>query len=467
MKWIRNYKLFKEAIVPQVDTQVEKQVKPVYTNKNLIHEICVSMVLINNSFLDNLLDRGMKARYSEDSSIFLTDLKNLLLAKNRLVLGMFDGERCVEDSDLGKVNSAFESVEFSIERDWEKLSGARTTARNIIDKLIADSKLESDEIERIYWIGPNKDKEHMEDIVIELNDGSQFSMLLNKNLSTQKTASFNSFTDDLIGDNTGKLFSDEYLPHWNKMTQEWVKNIYENANNNIQKHIEKFIDPRRIDTLGYFEYFDIRHQDPKFKHLGELMPEFDKNILKLSDLMTEIWKKADECFMDSDMVKAHWSETKIVLLNSSILENLFTTSLRTEYPEDIIKGEDGYKTAEGTVKMKLFKALVEKMGCLERPVYYLGSNGNVFNVVPSRAFFRENYDNMTLKFDYHVKFEVNEDEDMNDFPMKIKIELDGDTLIELLIAIKFGGGEMSGKLSAKYRFDLTDDFNYQVSKRLR
>jgi hypothetical protein len=455
MKWLRNYKLFKESKNEN------------YSSKNLIHEICVSMVLLNNEFLDNILDRGLKARYSEDSNIFLTDLKNLIIAKNRLSLGLFDGDNCKEDSDIGKVNSIFDSVEFSIEKDWDKLSNARTTARNIMDKLLPNEKLVSEEIEKIYWLGPNKDKEHDEDIVIELKDGSQFSMFLNKNLSTQKTASFNKFADELIGDNVARLYSDEYLTHWNKLTQQWCKVIYENANKNIQRIIEKFIDPKRIETIGYFEYYDIKHGDPKFKHLGELIPEFDKNILKFSELMTEIWKNIDECFMDPERVKNEWSETKIVLLNSKILENLFTTSLKTEFPDDIQKTNDEYKIADGTVKMKLFKTIVEKMGCLERPVYYLSNNGNKFNVVPPRSFFRENYDNIELKFDYHVKFEVSEDEDMNDFPMKIKLELDNETLMELLISIKFTGSEMSGKLSSKYRFDLSDDFNYKVSKKLR
>ena len=455
MKWLRNYKLFKESKNEN------------YSSKNLIHEICVSMVLLNNEFLDSILDRGLKARYSEDSSIFLTDLKNLIIAKNRLSLGLFDGDNCKEDSDIGKINSIFDSVEFSIEKDWDKLSNARTTARNIMDKLLPNEKLVSEEIEKIYWLGPNKDKEHDEDIVIELKDGSQFSMFLNKNLSTQKTASFNKFADELIGDNVARLYSDEYLTHWNKLTQQWCKVIYENANKNIQRIIEKFIDPKRIETIGYFEYYDIKHVDPKFKHLGELIPEFDKNILKFSDLMTEIWKNVDECFMDPERVKNEWSETKIVLLNSKILENLFTTSLKTEFPDDIQKTNDEYKIADGTVKMKLFKTIVEKMGCLERPVYYLSNNGNKFNVVPPRSFFRENYDNIELKFDYHVKFEVSEDEDMNDFPMKIKLELDNETLMELLISIKFTGSEMSGKLSSKYRFDLSDDFNYKVSKKLR
>jgi hypothetical protein len=75
------------------------------------------------------------------------------------------------------------------------------------------------------------------------------------------------------------MFKDEYLSKWNKLTQEWIKVIYNNANKNIQLHIEKFIDPSRIEDIGYFEYYDIRHRDPRFKHLGEFINEFDKNII--------------------------------------------------------------------------------------------------------------------------------------------------------------------------------------------
>jgi hypothetical protein len=105
------------------------------------------------------------------------------------------------------------------------------------------------------------------------------------------------------------------------------------------------------------------------------------------------------------------------------------------------------------------------MGCLERPVYFLGKNGDIFNLVPSREFFRQNYDNLNIKFDYHVNFEVNEEEEMNDFLIKIKLELDDETLIDMFIAVKFSGGEMSGKLSAKYKFDIADNFNYLISKK--
>jgi hypothetical protein len=424
------------------------------------------MVLINNEFLDNILDRGLKARYSEDSSVFITDLKNLLLAKNRLNIGRFEGGKCVVDDEISKISGLFESTEFSIEKDWDKLSNARTTARNVIDKLLSDDKLTSEMIRNIYWLGPNKDKEHQEDIVIELTTGKQYSLFLNKSLTTQKTASFNTFADDLIGDDIQKLYSEEYLPHWNKLTQQWVKIIYENANKNIQRHIEKFIDPKRIETMGYFEYFDIKHQDPRYKHLGEFIQDFDKNILKFSDLLNEIWKNRDNCFMDSERVTEEWLETKIVLLNSKILENILTTSLKTNFPDDILRTEDEFKIANGTVKMKLFKTIVEKMGCLERNLYFLGNNGNVFNMVPSRDFFRKNYEDLTLKFDYHVNFAVNEeDEEDNDFTIKIILELDEEQLIEMFINVKFASGEMSGKLNAKYKFELADNFNYLISKK--
>ena len=104
MKWLRDYKLFKES----------RQEKISY--KNLVGEICTAMVLLNNEFLDNILDRGLKARYSENSEIFITDLKNLLLAKNRLNLGKFDGDTCVADDEISKANVVFETVEFDIEK---------------------------------------------------------------------------------------------------------------------------------------------------------------------------------------------------------------------------------------------------------------------------------------------------------------------------------------------------------------
>ena len=468
---IKKYKIFLESKDSLVEIQREKDIpKSIYKSKNLVSEICISMVLLNNEFLDSILDRGLKARYSDNSQVFLTDLKNLLLAKNRLHLGKFEGEegKCVIDSETSKINGVFNTVEFSIEDDWKKLVNARITSRNIIDKLLPDQKLTEELIKNIFWIGPNKDKDHNEDIVIELKDGRQFSFFLNKNLSGSKSASFNTFADDLIGNSIDKLYNEEYIRKWDKLVQDWMNIIYENANKNFQIHIEKFIDPKRIDSIGWFEFFEIKHRDPRYKMLGEHIKEFDKNILSLSDLLSEIWKNRDTCFLDTDRVYKEWMEKKIFILNSKILEHILTESLTETNLNDIRKLADGYKLAGGTVKMKLMKTIVEKLNCMERPVYYLGSNGETFNQVPKRQFFRDYYDDMKIKFDYHVKMVVDEEEEENnDFNIKMVLELDGDILMNINITVKFSGGEMSGKLTSKYTFDPVDNFNVLVSNKIK
>ena len=67
-------------------------------------------------------------------------------------------------------------------------------------------------------------------------------------------------------------------------------------------------------------------------------------------------------------------------------------------------------------------------------------------------------------FDYHVKFEVQPEEEANDFTIKIKLLINEEELIGLNIIVKFTGGEFSSKLSAKYKFQIPDNFNYLISK---
>jgi hypothetical protein len=422
------------------------------------------MVLLNNEFLDNILDRGLKARYSENSSVFLTDLKNLLLAKNRLELGVLNTNKFEVDNEVSKINEIFDSVEFNIEKDWEQLVNARSTARNIIDKLLPDQKLSSDFISKIYWIGPNKNEESQEDIVIETKDGAQYSFYLNKNISLQKTASFNTFADDLIPVDIDNLYKEENLSKWDKLTQEWIRINYENSNKTMQHHIEKFIDVKRIDSIGYFEFFDIRHRDNRFKYLGEYIKDFEKNILKFSDLLNEIWKNREVFFIDVERANKEWYESKITILNSRILENLFTTSLKRDKIDEIERLESGFKRASGSIKMKLIKTIVNKMNCLERPVYYLSNGGNNFIQIPSRSFFRKNYEDIDIQFDYHVKFQVSSEDENNSFKFKIKLIINNDELLNMEIIVGFSGGEFSSKLNAKYRYNLPNNFNYIISK---
>lgn len=434
-----------------------------YSNKNLIKEICVCMILLNNEFLDSMLDSGIKSRYLGNSKVFLTDLKNLLLSKNRLSLGKFNNNRFEVDNEISKINNSFESIEFDIEIDWNILINSRNVARSIIDKILPDTKLSTDMIKRIFWIGPNKDADHSEDIVIEMTDDKQYSIFLDKNFSTSKSSSFNTLADDLIGQDIENLFDETNILKWDKLTQEWIKIIYENSNKNIQSHIEKFIDTKRIESIGYFEYFDIRHRDPRFKYLGEFIEEFGKNILKFSDLMNEIWKKKEDNFIDVSRVEKNWSEIKTVILNSRILESLITSSLKSNKMDEIKKLEDGYKMSSGSVKMKFMKTIVNKFGCLERETHYVSKDGNEFYKIPSREFFRKYYNDLDIKFDYHVKFNTQEEDSR--FKIKIALELDNQSFINMDILVGFSGGEFSSKLSAKYKFEIPSNFNYLISKK--
>lgn len=446
--------------------EIQKESKSLYKPTNIVQEISVCMLLINHAFLDNILDKGLKHRYVENTNVFLTDLKNLLLAKNRLKLGKFVEQKCVEDTEISKVNGYFDEVNFDIEEDWNKLVNSRNTARNIIDKLLPDEKLTEDRVSAVYWIGPNKDTDNKEDIVLELSDGKQYSFFLNKSLSSSKSASFNSFVIDMVGDEVEKLKSEEYMPRWNKLVQQWVKIIYENANKNIQAHIEKFIEVDRIESISFFNYYELKHRDPRFKHLGEYIKELDKNVLYFSELMGLVWKNKSSCFINPDKVYREWMETKVFILNSRILEHFLTSSLTKNNLKDIKKLKSGYKMALGNVKMKLVKTLVEKMGCTEKTTYFLSNSGNIFLQVPSREFFRKFYKDIKVKFDYHVKLLVENIEEDNDFDIDIKLYLDKELLMELKIVVKFTSYEMNDKLTAKYHFELPPNFNFKVSKKL-
>ena len=428
--------------------------------KNLVRDICVGMVLINPEFLDNILDKGLISRYTENTHSFIQDLKNLLMGRNRLNIGIFKDNRCIIDEEASKINAIFNGIQFDIKTNWKELIDARLIARSIIDKLLPDEKLTPD---RIKYVFLNIDEEHKEDIVIELSDDKQYSFFLNKNASSSKSSSFNTFADDIIGNELDNLYGPEYIYKWNKLVQKWVRIIYNNSNKNIQQHIEKFIDEDRIDSLDYFSYFKIIHRDPRYRHLGEFMKEFDKNILYFSDLMTEIWKKREELITDKKAYR-EWMRTKIYVLNSRIIEHVLTESIVKNNPGDIKKLKSGFKLAEGKLKMKIVKTIVEKLGCTETPTYYLSNSGNNFTQIPSREFFRTYYNDLTIKFDYHVKLTVKEKDD-NDFIIKVKLELDHSKLIDVDILIKFSGSEFSDKLTCKYKFDIPVDFNTKISKK--
>ena len=106
-----------------------------------------------------LLKKGKKV-------IGIDNLNNYYLPKikkNRLKLGKFVESLCIEDEDVSKVNDIFDSADFSIEKDWNKLIHSRNIARSIIDKLLSDSKLTPDMIRYVFFIGTNKTTENKEE----------------------------------------------------------------------------------------------------------------------------------------------------------------------------------------------------------------------------------------------------------------------------------------------------------------
>jgi hypothetical protein len=443
-RYIKNLELFLESNKP----------KP---NTSLITDICVSMLLINPNFLDQILDRGNRTRYLHNNNVFLNDLKNLVLGKNRLKLGIRQDKKYVEEENLGKINSYFNehSQDFNMEDDYSKLVKARDIARNIQDKLINNQKLEPSMVRSVFWIAPNKDRFVKEDIVLETTDGRQYPLVINSKLNLTKTQSFNTFLDLMLDQQSDNLFTDEYLGRWDKLTQQWFNLIYRNVKNEYKLMIDEFIDASRGDSLTYFDFFDITIKDPEYKILGKYFPRLGKNYKELSKLLSDIWKEK-VAFDNFEETEKEWNELKKIILNSKIIEHIIINSLSNLIDGEVEKTEEGYVIAEDKVKMRLLRVLVNLMNVEDIDVYYCGKTD--FYHIPSRKWFRENYDRLHVEYDYHQK--LMED---NDSQFRIKVELDNRPLMEMELFTGFSGGEMSGKLNTKMKVKYESDFNYKIS----
>jgi hypothetical protein len=451
MKWIKDRQSY---IINEAST---------FKAKSVISEICVAMLLLNPEFLDNILDRGMKARYSENTKVFVSDLRNLVFGNNRLKCGVYNDDICVTENETSKINQYFSQLEnnFEIEKDWSTLVRARNIARNIQDKLL-DYKLEESNIRNVFWLGPNKEKGMKQDIVVEVNDGTQYNISINSKISLSKTQSFNTLFEDLIGeDNISKLHSEENKGKWDKLCQEWLRIIYENSNNTFKLHIEKFIDPDRIYSVKWDNLFQLKHRDKKYQFLGEHIEELDKNILYLHDLLNEIWKNGNLIINNFDEIKESWLEIKIAILNSRIIEHLVTSSLKNQLDEDekLIK-QDNHYVANDNMKNRILKMVTNTLGFDEMDIYFF--NTEDYTKLPAKTFLRDNFDNIDILFDYHVNLTPRDDEDdseINDSQFNIKINHDSESLMDININTSFGGGELTSKLSSKIKVEVTDLIN--------
>lgn len=428
-------------------------------NMNLVTDICTAMVLINPNFLDNILLKGQRTRYIHNTSVFVNDLKNLIFMNNKLRLGKRGKRKFVEDDDLGKVNRFFNeySQEFDMEKDWTKLNTARDIAHTISKQILVDQQLEPSMVRTVFWLAPNKESGQKEDLVLELTDGRQFPLVINSKMNLSKTQSFNTMIDLMLDQQADKLFTDQYLERWDKLTQEWFRLVYKNATHDMKLIIDQFIDASRGDSLTYFEYFDITVQDPKFQHLGLYVPALNKNYKELSKLLSDIWK--DESGIENFIeVEKEWTELKKVVLNSKIIEHLIIDSLNNlvKSEEDIVETEDNYIIANNKVKMRLMRVLINLMG-VDHIDHYYCTKEEVYHV-PSRQWFREKYEDITVEYDYHQRF--SED---NDSQFRIKLKLRDKSLLTMELFTGFSGGEMSGKLNTKMKVQYVSDWNDKIS----
>lgn len=429
-------------------------------NTNLITDLCTAMVLINPTFLDNILDKGRRSRYIHNSTVFINDLRNLVTSNNRLKLGKRGDKKFIEDEDLGKVNSYFNdySQDFDMEKDWAKLHKSRDIARNIQKNLIQDYQLSDLSIKNVYWTSPNKEDKQREDIVIETTDGNQYPIVINSKMNVSKTQSFNTVMDLMLGQQSDKLFADQYLDHWDKITQEWFKLVYKNCKNELKVAIDQFIDATRGDSLTYFEYYGITILDPKFQHLGKYVAQLNKNYKELSKLLSDIWKGGSDCIDNFNDIESEWNERKKILLNSKIIEHLIVDSLNNliDDSEEVEQDDENYILAKNKVKMRLMKVLVNLLEVSSISNYYC-TKDDLYHI-PNRQWFRDNYDEMIVEYDYHQR--VSSDE--NDSQFRIKLKINDNQLMTMELFTGFSGGEMSGKLNTKMKIEYVSDWNSKI-----
>jgi len=446
MRYLKNLELFLESTK---------------SNTNLITDICIAMLLINPDFLNSILDKGMHTRYKYNNLVFINDLKQLLMKENRLILGKKNEEtgRYEEEDNIGKINSYFNdhSKEFNIEKDFKKLEKARNIARNIQDKLLVEDKLRAEMVQKVYWISPNKERGIKEDIVIELVGSKQYPIVVNSNINSSKTKSFNTLLDVMLDSDADILFSDKYIDLWDKLTVNWFNAVYKNAKTDYKIMIDQFIDASRADSLTFFDYQNIEILDEKYKILGQFFAPLNKNYKELPKLMNDIWKDRKKSINNYQEVEKEWDETKKVLLNNRIIEDIIIGSIEELIEGEIKKDENKFIIANNKIKSRLLRLILDIISVEDIDVYYAGSSS--FYHLPSKKWFRDNYNRLTVKYDYHQELS-----DDNDSQFDIRIELDEKPLMDLEIRTGFTSNEMGNKLSSKIKINYTSNFNQKVKQ---
>ncbi len=426
----------------------------------IVSDICIAMSLINPDFLSPLLDKGLVNRYTQNSTAFLSDLKTLLFKNDKLKIGKKDNGKIIIDNDMGVANKIFNMNEFDIQSDWNVIINSRTLARNIYDKLLLDDKLTPELIKYVYWLKPNQERDELkQDITIELEDGRQFNIILNKSFSLSGSLSYNTVANILLGDNSNKLYSDIYQPKWSKLIQEWVRLSYENANSTFRSHIEKFVSLDRIGSITYNNYYEIINKDDSKKILGEEVHELNKNYTHLYKLLADMYssKMGYENFEDFNK---NWLEIKKIALNSNIIEDLFYNEFEILDAEEKEKSDEKIK-AKGKLKLNFVKLFADILKADKYNNQLFFSKTSHYNI-PNRTHIRDNYDKYDILYQIHHKVsDTNEEALKNDFEISFDVYYNSEVVCSVKMYI--GYTKEMDKISTKYKLNLSSDFNYKIN----
>jgi hypothetical protein len=429
--------------------------------EDAVKQLCVAMCLLNPSFLDPILDEGKTKRYRENASMLVEDLKNILSKNNRLRVGAFNPQDvAVEAENKSVVLVDLSNVKFSLKENYGDLVEARNIARAIADKLNPSEKLNPDMIKFIYWVSPFKNSENKEDVVIELLDSTQFGICIDTKLSNRST-SFQKMCETFLNIDQIDIYSGKFTPKWDAICKKWVELIYGACTAEGKNIIHDFIKEEEFNTISYFSFFRIGQKDDKYAKLGKRYEVFDENIPFLYQALTKIYENGEVFFLNDDEVYSQWNEIKRTDIYSHILEHYLTTKLIDKHKDSIDKVETGVKEAKDNLKVNIFNLLVQRMGVGKRNMFYVAKSGAVFNMVPNRQFFVDNYDDFKVYFDYHVFLN---DSNLNDpFEFNIWFRFKEFNLITVVMSTDFSKGCLMPKLNTKIEFEMSDNFTSVVT----
>jgi len=424
----------------------------VSNSKRAMFEILTGICILNPDFLTGILEGGYKQRYTMDTKSFMIDVKNIILNNNtKFKIGLWNKaeEKWEKDEEISKIHYVFnDETEFDVEKNWNVLVKADKLAGSIRKALdIDDSNLKN-----VYWTGLDVFSLSCENVVVETKD-EQLQICIKNIFGT----TFTKTADDVLSDLFEKdidLYSEEYEKQWNILTNKWLNLVFDHSKLDFQKYILEWLHTSHIDQYTYDEYMKLKHPGKQNQKLGKHIPEFNKNIKFLRDLLKKIYKNREETMENVQSFDEKWNEAKDEFLNSRILEHLFIEQLKSMGNDGLYYMIDGvrYKTSTGEFKNNIIQFLLDRILCTAgKEIYFFSDNAKNWTFIPSSKVLLED-ENVQALYRYHSELG---DEDV-EFELDIWIGKSEEEKVQKMLLGKMcfdWFGEMSNKLKCKLSFD--------------